>query len=122
MCEGTTEEGAPTFEVAAHDHGSTRMLVVRGELDMAYRAALEEAVDVALILPPGRLVIDFSETAFIDSTGVHCLRHAARSAHQQQVRFEVRPARREIHRMFELTGTVLEFPFLSVEGGDGGST
>jgi anti-sigma B factor antagonist len=49
---------------------------VRGEVDMATAAELAAALDAAIRDTPGAFVVDLSETAFMDSSGLNVLLRA----------------------------------------------
>ena len=67
------------FAVEREAHGSSTLLGVRGELDIATATVLREQVEDVLAAPPQRLLIDLSATSFIDSTGCRELLRAAKS-------------------------------------------
>nr|WP_239521765.1 STAS domain-containing protein [Geodermatophilus sabuli] len=53
---------------------------VRGELDIATAPRLAEAVDAQLATSPSSMVIDLTETTFMDSSGARQLARSARAA------------------------------------------
>jgi anti-anti-sigma factor len=55
-------------------------LRVRGELDIATSPRLEQAVDAVLEVGPTALVVDLTETTFLDSSGARQLVRTARHA------------------------------------------
>ncbi len=55
-------------------------LRVRGELDIATVARLAECVEAELSASPRRLVVDLTETTFLDSSGARQLARTARRA------------------------------------------
>ena len=64
-------------------------LRVRGELDIATVARLAECVEAELSASPRRLVIDLTETTFLDSSGARQLVRAARRAAQAGATLQV---------------------------------
>ena len=82
---------------------STRITI--GEIDSAtvgaFRAEVDQAV-AAAASDGGRAVLDFSDVAFIDSTGLSVLVDVLRSQHGVQL--SVVNARPHIERLFRLTG------------------
>ncbi len=60
-------------------------LVVRGDLDLGTAPEFSAAVLVQLATGPGALVIDLTETTFVDSSGVRELARAAKLAAQEGV-------------------------------------
>jgi anti-anti-sigma factor len=55
-------------------------LRVRGELDVATVPRLAECVEAELASSPGALVVDLTETTFLDSSGARQLMRTARRA------------------------------------------
>ncbi len=62
---------------------------VRGELDLATAPQLAEAVDAQLATRPRALVIDLTDTTFMDSSGARQLARSARLAGSSGVALEV---------------------------------
>jgi anti-sigma B factor antagonist len=60
-------------------------LTVRGELDRATAPELGAAVDAQLAAAPSALVVDLTDTYFMDSSGARELVHIARAAAAQGV-------------------------------------
>ncbi len=68
------------LEVTRRDLGPICLLVVRGEVDVARSRRLGSEINEALGARPRRLVIDLSDTTFVNSTGPAVLVHARRRA------------------------------------------
>ncbi|WP_198588047.1 STAS domain-containing protein [Geodermatophilus chilensis] len=64
-------------------------LSVRGELDLATAPRLAEAFASQLSQQPQSLVVDLTDTTFLDSSGARQLARIARSAADQGVALEV---------------------------------
>ena len=81
-------------------------VLVRGEVDMATAAELSAALDAAIRDTPGAFVVDLSETAFLDSSGLNALLRAravlGRADRALVIVCPPGPAR----RVFELAGIV----------------
>jgi anti-sigma B factor antagonist len=61
--------GDPPFGCTVHRRGSTSAIELEGELDLAARPTLDEAVDTAVEPGPVEtLVVDFTRVRFADST------------------------------------------------------
>jgi anti-anti-sigma factor len=67
------------FEVDVARHGDADVATVRGELDIATAPKLE----VALAGGDGRLVVDLTETSFLDSTGLRTLLGLAKAGDRE---------------------------------------
>jgi anti-sigma B factor antagonist len=91
--------------VDATDEEGVRVIEVRGELDIASAPKLEDELEMALEQAHGPIVIDLTELAFMDSTGLRTLIMGQRRAGDKQRAFAV--ARRPgefVARVFELSG------------------
>ena len=64
-------------------------LSVRGELDLATAPRLVEAVESQLSQQPQSLVVDLTDTTFLDSSGARELARIARRAADESVALEV---------------------------------
>ncbi|MGR6965245.1 STAS domain-containing protein [Geodermatophilus sp. URMC 61] len=64
-------------------------LSVRGELDLATAPRLAEAVESQLSQQPQSLVVDLTDTTFLDSSGARELARTARRAADESVALEV---------------------------------
>lgn len=63
------ELSAPPFGCTVHRRGQTSTVELQGELDLAAKTTLEEAIDLALEPGPVEtIVIDFTAVVFADST------------------------------------------------------
>jgi anti-anti-sigma factor len=82
-------------------------VVVRlsGELDLGVAAQVAAAVDELLDAGFGRIVIDLSGLSFLDSAGVHASLAARWSAARRGAALSLVRGPREVHRVFQLTGT-----------------
>src|SRR5437588_4811617 len=74
---GQGGDSSPTqareLQVASSDEEGTRVIALRGELDLASVPLLEREIDSALADSASALVIDLSELRFMDSTGLRTL-------------------------------------------------
>jgi anti-anti-sigma factor len=77
------------FEVQRATVHGRPSLRVRGELDVATVPRLTEAVTDVLESAPAALVVDLSETTFLDSSGARQLARTARAADELGVLLEV---------------------------------
>jgi anti-anti-sigma factor len=73
----------PVFGCTVHRRGTTSAIELAGELDLAARPTLEEAIDAALEPGPvGTVVIDFTRVVFADSTTLAWLMAADARMHE----------------------------------------
>jgi anti-anti-sigma factor len=80
-------------------------LVLVGELDLAGRDALAEALIGAEQSPARSLILDLSRLRFCDVTGIGAIVGAAERARADGRRFAIVGVRSELHRLFDMTGT-----------------
>jgi anti-sigma B factor antagonist len=98
------------------DRGNVVMRLV-GELDL--RVAGDVAAGVEELLDAGfpRVVVDLRALSFLDSSGVHMLVAARRSAERRQAAVSLIRGPQSVERVLALTGTQSLFTF--VAEGDG---
>ena len=94
---------APPFTVEATRTGSTAIVAVVGELDIATSPQLRAALDG---LEPGyeKLVIDLSGCSFFASSGISILLDEHARGAEQGFEVIVIKAAPEVQRMFDLAG------------------
>ncbi len=80
------------------------VLEVAGEVDISNADKLREAVDMALEQPTEQVVLDFSDVAYIDSTGVGVLVGAAHRADDRGRAFSIEHAQPGVMRVAKLLG------------------
>lgn len=89
------------------------IVVVAGEADCSVGAALAGAVDEAMALPVGSVVIDLSDVTFLGVAAIRALSDAQRRARGRGITLLVRPPRRAARRLLELTGVIGPAQFTS---------
>lgn len=77
------------FDVERTTLAGRPALTVRGELDLATAPQLGAAVDAQLAAAPSGLVVDLTDTYFLDSSGARELVRIARAAAAQGVALHV---------------------------------
>jgi anti-sigma B factor antagonist len=81
-----------------------RRLVVEGELDLLAAPKVEEWAVRAVESGAQHLVLDLTETTFIDSTAVRALLKAHQLAHDAGHSFVIVAENRSVLRVFQITG------------------
>jgi anti-sigma B factor antagonist len=89
--------------IAVSRDGESRLLVVRGELDMATVPHLGAALD-AESERDAPIVVDLASLDFIDMTGLRALLDAAAQAATKAQAFEILNPSPAVERLLELTG------------------
>jgi anti-anti-sigma factor len=65
-----------SFTVSSHRVGSSEVIEVAGELDLATAPKLEEVLDRMLVIPH-EIVVDVTGLTFVDSSGLRLLLRAS---------------------------------------------
>ncbi len=92
------------FGVETDTAGSTVVLRLQGELDMASTPGLKVALGEAFDQGPSAMAADLTELTFIDSVGIGALIGASRRASTAGCSFALRSPRRSVLRVLQLTG------------------
>jgi anti-sigma B factor antagonist len=89
--------------IECEEHGTTALLVLRGELDIATSPQLRDEL-VQVISDGRRIVVDLEGLGFIDSVGLGILVSGLKRARQHGGELELVCANRTILQPLELTG------------------
>ncbi len=102
------------------DHPHEVVVAVAGEVDLAkhqeFLGALETAVKKAGVDVPKRVVVDLSQTTFLDSGGIRALIDGRQAADGAGVEFVVTGVSGMVHTVLEVTGVLT---FLAQDSGKG---
>ncbi len=88
----------------ARDDGFA-VLRLSGEADLAGRPALHDALQSGLELGDGRLVVDLTDLAFVDSTAIAAFLRAHRAALARDGRLVLAAPGRTVSRVLSMTQT-----------------
>jgi anti-sigma B factor antagonist len=102
---------SPDFVCDVHPDRDRVIVRLGGELDLA--TAPEVGTTVHDLFDAGftSVVVDLRQLTFLDSTGIHTLVSAQRSAERRECSLSLLRGPRSVHRVFELTGTDSLFAF-----------
>lgn len=93
------------FVAYSSSEDGVRLITLRGELDLASAPKLERELEAALAASEAPIIVDLSDLAFMDSTGLRALIMGQRNASDQQRPFAVaRRADSFVARVFEIAG------------------
>lgn len=92
------------FSVNAERQDRLHVLAVTGELDQATAPELREVLGESLEGFDAPVLVDLTDCAFIDSTGLSLLVEAKRKLNAQMRRFGVCCPDPDVRRLLELTG------------------
>ena len=101
------------WEVVRTDR-SARVVPV-GELDLAARAQLDQAIDDLRCSGVDRLILDLRSLSFLDSSGLRLLLELHAAARGDGFELQLVPGPAQVQRVFELTGTLDALPFVTSE-------
>ncbi len=88
-----------------------RTLVLAGELDLATRPLFDAALSRVARERPARLILDLSEVAFMDSTGLHGVLTAKAMCAASDCELSLMRGSTQVQRLFELSGVLDELAF-----------
>jgi len=105
------EDLAPTLDIVAETSSEgTRVLALRGELDVATIPRFTQALDTALDgTAAPRLLVDLSEVTFIDSTALMTLLSVLREVNRREGHLALACRNPTVLRLFEVTRTAETF-------------
>jgi anti-sigma B factor antagonist len=103
------------FQLRVDMYPTEQRIVLAGELDYAGALRLATVIEQALAASPGRLVLDLSQIAFTDSSGMRAIPQASLDAAHAGIEMLVIPARTTVQRRFELAGLHALVPFATAD-------
>lgn len=106
--------GALSIEISMRDsgHGQAAIVALSGELDIATAPDLEQQVKELNGSPLARLVLDFRNLSFIDSTGLRVVLGIAEAASDRDTPLMLVRGPEGVQRVFSLTGADRELQFV----------
>ncbi|HEX3852505.1 MAG TPA: STAS domain-containing protein [Polyangiaceae bacterium] len=107
--------GFPRLSLQAVICGSVRTLRLQGELDLASRAVVEDAI-ARLILGDCTVVLDLRRLTFMDTSGVHVALAANDLCIARGCELRLISGPAAVQRVFDLAGTLARLPFQAEEG------
>jgi anti-anti-sigma factor len=109
--ESNSSERVVRLSVREHERAGERTLVLSGELDLASRPLFDAAVRCVQRRDTSALVLDLSEVAFMDSTGLHGVLAAKTLCAEYGCAFVLVRGSSQVQRLFELSGVIDELQF-----------
>lgn len=92
------------FETEVRALNGHHVVTPRGEIDLATSGQFKSTLDELVVAGHVHLVVDLSEVAFLDSTGLGALIGARRKTHAFKGSFSIVCADEQLLRVFEITG------------------
>jgi anti-sigma B factor antagonist len=104
---------APKLDVDTESLGNcTRVVALRGELDVATIPSLDEALGAVRVEGARKVLLDLSEVTFIDSTALMRLLTALREVERRGGQMVLACSNPTVLRLFEVTRTNQTFEIL----------
>lgn len=104
---------APHFVVDTRRSGTTEVVEVRGEVDIATAPLLRAVLDTAVGRRPTRVEVDLSGTTFIDAHALTTLTAVRRRLASRHAALVVRDPSPVVVRLLELSGTEHAFEIVT---------
>src|SRR2546423_12556044 len=92
------------FSVSQHRLGDITVVVAKREIDFLTAPALVAELDRAINEGDGKVVVDFCDVTFMDSSGAHALLEASKRLRAMGQGFSVICVRGSISRLLEILG------------------
>lgn len=94
-----------SFSIRAERRDGVARISAYGELDLETVPLLERTLEAVDRLEPARVVLDFTDLSFVDSTGVHAILRAHTRATENGNVLVVVNSSENVRKVFELTRT-----------------
>lgn len=113
---GASADGSETaalgrLTLRVHDRGARRTLILSGELDLASRPLLDEALAQLGQERIEALVLDLSGVSFMDSTGLHAVLVTKDLCARRGCELLFVRGSTQVQRLFELSGVLPQLKF-----------
>jgi anti-sigma B factor antagonist len=92
------------INIVLETHGEAVVVLVKGEVDLATGARMNEVLAAAVAASPATLVVDLEQVSFFTSVGLTALALAQRAAEERNIAFRVVATGRAILRPLQITG------------------
>ena len=109
------------LRIAVSRQGTTTMIGLEGEWDLAHQQATREAINKALDDHPETVVLDLSRLSFIDSSGLHITIELHKRSTRENIRLVIIPGPRAVQRLFEICRLTETLPFAHADERFGGT-
>jgi anti-sigma B factor antagonist len=100
---------APQFVVDTHREGTTEIVVVQGEVDIATAPLLRAVLDTVVARRPSRVEVDLSGATFLDAHALTTLAAVRRRLFSRHAVLVLRDPSPVVVRLLELTRMTLAF-------------
>ncbi|GAB3474029.1 STAS domain-containing protein [Nocardiopsis coralliicola] len=101
--EAQLDATVPELTANLATRGGAAIVALRGEIDLGSQESFRTALEAALAQAPNRLVLDFTEVRFIDSSGLQVLISAHETASAAGIGIAVAAPSRHIAKVLHVT-------------------
>jgi anti-sigma B factor antagonist len=101
----------PSLKISASEEPDRYVLTLSGELDLAGAPAFEDAATQLCEMGARDLLVDISDVAFIDSTGIRAILAVKASCEERSCEFSMTHGRENVDHLFELTRLIDRLTF-----------
>lgn len=104
MQEGMNVSMIKSFRLVKHMSENSVTFVFIGEFDLSRACELQGELDPYLYEPDRKLVFDFKDLRYIDSTGIGIILVVIKARAEIKAGFEIRNIPSHINRLFDIAG------------------
>jgi anti-sigma B factor antagonist len=104
---------APHFVVETHRNGTTEVVVVQGDVDIATAPLLRAVLDTVVARRPNRVEVDLSGATFLDAYALTALAAVRRRLGGRHTQLVLRDPSPVVLRLLELTRMALSFEIVT---------
>jgi anti-sigma B factor antagonist len=106
--------GASSFEMQTVAAGSSRTLILTGEVDLLTAPHVESAIRELCAAGTTEVVLDLRKVTFMDSTGLRATVCAQKLCDEHGFDFSLIKGQAQVQRLFEIAGLDTHFQWQSV--------
>lgn len=99
--------------IAVSALGATSTIGLQGEWDLAGEPAISRAITKTLERSPERVVLDLSQLAFMDASGVAAAIQLSARSHAENFQLAIVPGPRAVQRVFDICHVTEALPFVT---------
>lgn len=103
------------LRISIHQTATATQIIAIGEWDLAQRQTALNTIQTVLERSPRTVVLDLSQLAFIDSSGIHNILELRDGCTRGNVHLVIVPGSPAVQRVFEITGLTNLLPFVRSE-------
>ena len=98
--------------IRSEQHGNAAVVRIEGDIDMSGSPRLRETLREVIAMAPRRVVVDLSEVAYMDSSGLATMVEAMKNAGTRSIRFALLGMTPRVRAIFEIARLDQYFPIV----------